>query len=175
MTIGMSRFILRDWTISFGMRMTSEFPEATTRALLSNPKSPLFLTSASISSIVSWERYSEPHSIQTSASFSPKSIPKNSTSTILLLSLPQHVHLISKRVSEVKGPSPWQERSSLDRVHDKPFHHTPQPNGWISAGQVLSPFAEPSYPSILPPLPLLRRCLATTSALSSALHVCAPS
>jgi hypothetical protein len=72
MTIGVSRFTLRGSAISFGMRMTREFPDVAARALFSSPKNPRFLTSLSISSIVSWERYSEPHLTQTSHPADPE-------------------------------------------------------------------------------------------------------
>lgn len=112
--IGKLRLILRDSAISLGMRMTREFPDLATLPLLSRPNSPLLLTPDSICSINFCGRYSAPHLVHTSASFTPKSIPKNSTSATVFLSLPPHLHLMSKIFSDVKAASPRQETDNIN-------------------------------------------------------------
>src|SRR5271157_2794126 len=124
MTIGKSRLILSDSAISLGIRITKELPDLATRPLRSRPKSFLFFTSISISSITSWGRYSEPQSLHTFACLRPKLIPKNSTSVKLLFSFPPHLHLTPESLSDVKVPSPLRGRSSVGSSSGKHFHRT---------------------------------------------------
>src|SRR3989338_1473298 len=88
-----------NFAISGGILITIELPDFVTLTSFSNPKIPRFLTSFSISLIISLSRYSALHSLQISHFLTPKSIPKNSTSQQEFMSCPPHLHFIFSIIS----------------------------------------------------------------------------